>query len=93
MNAIDSVSLSVMQQMDRTMMRHQVAAKNIANANKPNFQAIRMQANGTLSATGAPVRLDHEVAEMVAATLNYQILADAISRHLSMSRMAISTKS
>jgi flagellar basal body rod protein FlgB len=93
MNAIDAVSQTVMHSMDRTMLRHQVAARNIANANNPSFLAVRIAADGSTAATQAPVRLDHEVAEMVAAALNYQILADAISRHLSMSRMAISTRS
>lgn len=41
----------------------------------------------------APIELDAEVAEMVAASTNYQALTEALGRHFSLMRLAISGKS
>ena len=46
-------------------------------------------AEGVLYSTGTPVSLDAEVAELVAAGSNYQVLADALGRHLGLMRLAV----
>lgn len=96
--AVERVSDAALKALDLNLMRHQVAAKNIARANEPGFLAHRVsisdQAGTAESQPGTlPVRLDHEVAEMVSASLEYQLIADALSRYLGMSRLAISTRS
>lgn len=97
-HALERVSDAALKALDLNLMRHQVAAQNIARANEPGFLAHRVsisdRAGSAESQPGThPVRLDHEVAEMVSASLEYQLIADALSRYLGMSRLAISTRS
>lgn len=44
-------------------------------------------------ATDAPIQTDAEVGDMVAATLKYQTLADALGRHFSLMRLSITGRS
>lgn len=97
-HALERVSDAALRALDLSMMRHQVAAQNIARADEPGFLAHRVSSAGPTGAVesqpgATPVRLDQEVAEMVSASLEYQLIADALSRYLGMSRLAISTRS
>lgn len=97
---VDAVTPSALRALDLSLLRHRVAAANVAQANQPGFEALRVgtgvrsvaEAEAGLQRSG-PVRLDHEVGEMLAASMAYQTLADALSRHLAMARLAISTRS
>jgi|SRR5690606_8505402 len=40
--------------------------------------------------TGAPVQLDAEVAEMVTASLDYQVLSESLGRYFGLMRLALS---
>lgn len=96
--ALERIADAALRALDHSLMRHQIAAQNIARADEPGFLALRVSDRDASGATSArpgttAVRLDHEVAEMVSASLEYQLMADALSRHLGLARLAISTRS
>jgi flagellar basal body rod protein FlgB len=96
--ALERITDASLRALDQSLMRQQVAAQNIARADEPGFMALRVSSTDATEAPKAepsdsPVRMDQEVAEMVSASLEYQLLADALSRHLGLARLAISTRS
>lgn len=101
-------------------LQARVAGTNIANAGRPDAQALRIEfadaqaalqgaaegAGGELVAghlhaleaslgertavpSAEPINLDVQVAEMVSAGTNYQVLSEALSRQFGLMRLAI----
>lgn len=83
--------------LDLALMRAQVAAQNIAQANRPSAlfsgNLTRLQAEAMSQhiqfATPQAVSLDAEVEAIVAASGRYQALIDGLSRQLALMQIAL----
>lgn len=75
-------------------MLEQVSTAPVSQSSSLLQSMLGESASGSVSAstdpTRSPVNLDHEVASMVSASLDFQALSESLNRHFGLMRLAIS---
>lgn len=82
-----SVPGFVSQRVDADAFRTQLLG-TLSSADRTALQSLRIPT----SPAERPYSADQEIAELVAASSDYQVLLEALNRHMSLMRLAVSSR-